>query len=42
MCDYDPKTAKFSPDRMDALVWAATELLIDTGGTATQTKIIGF
>lgn len=31
MCDYDPKTAKFSPDRMDALVWALTELF---GGAA--------
>lgn len=28
MCDYDPKTAKFSPDRMDALVWGLTELLV--------------
>jgi len=26
MCDYDPVTATFSPDRMDALVWAITEL----------------
>lgn len=26
MCDYDPLTAKVSPDRMDALVWAYTEL----------------
>ncbi len=26
MCDYDPVTATFSPDRMDALVWAMTEL----------------
>lgn len=28
MCEYDPKTSRFSPDRMDALVWAATELLV--------------
>lgn len=28
MCDYDPKTAKYSPDRMDALVWGATELML--------------
>ncbi len=27
MCDYDPKTAKFSPDRMDGLVWGLTELM---------------
>lgn len=26
MCDYDPATAEYSPDRMDALVWALTEL----------------
>jgi phage terminase large subunit-like protein len=26
MCDYDPNTAKVSPDRMDALVWILTEL----------------
>ncbi len=26
MCDYDPLTSDFSPDRMDALVWALTEL----------------
>jgi phage terminase large subunit-like protein len=28
-CEYDPKTAKFSPDHMDALVWAFTELMTD-------------
>jgi len=26
MCNYDPATADFSPDRMDAMVWALTEL----------------
>lgn len=26
MCSYNPATVKFSPDRMDALVWALTEL----------------
>ena len=26
MCSYNPATAKSSPDRMDALVWALTEL----------------
>lgn len=26
MCDYDPLTSTKSPDRMDALVWAFTEL----------------
>lgn len=28
MTDYDMKTTKYSPDRMDALVWALTELMI--------------
>jgi phage terminase large subunit-like protein len=28
-CDYDPKTSKYSPDRMDALVWAFTELMTE-------------
>jgi phage terminase large subunit-like protein len=27
--DFDRKTAGFSPDRVDALVWAFTELLVD-------------
>jgi phage terminase large subunit-like protein len=29
MCDWDPATAKKSPDRMDALVWALTELMTE-------------
>lgn len=38
MCDYDPKTAKYSPDRMDALVWALTELMaeVSVGDTAIE------
>lgn len=34
MCEYNPTTDKKSPDRMDALVWAITELMLgenDTG-----------
>jgi phage terminase large subunit-like protein len=27
--DFDRKTAGYSPDRMDALVWALTELMVD-------------
>lgn len=27
MCNYDPATASFSPDRMDAAVWGVTELM---------------
>lgn len=29
MCDYDPKTSKYSPDRMDSLVWGFTELMTE-------------
>lgn len=29
MCDYDPVSSKKSPDRMDALVWALTQLADD-------------
>jgi len=29
MCEYDPRTAKFSPDRMDASVWGFTELMTE-------------
>lgn len=28
-CEYDQKTSKYSPDRMDALVWALTELMVE-------------
>lgn len=31
MCDYNPQVATRSPDRMDALVWALTALMIDSG-----------
>jgi phage terminase large subunit-like protein len=31
MCDFDPLTSPFSPDRMDALVWALTALSDSTG-----------
>ncbi len=32
MCDWDPLTSTKSPDRMDALVWALTELSAEGGG----------
>ena len=32
MCDWDPLTSTKSPDRMDALVWAMTELSSESGG----------
>ncbi|QSH42568.1 phage terminase large subunit [Lentisphaerota bacterium] len=35
MCSYSPATALQSPDRMDALVWAITELSSGTGAPRT-------
>lgn len=32
LCDWDPSTSTDSPDRLDALVWALTELSGDTAG----------
>jgi hypothetical protein len=29
VCDDDPKLSKYSPDRMDGLVWAFTELMTE-------------
>lgn len=31
LCDWDPTTGSRSPDRLDALVWALTELMIEGG-----------
>lgn len=31
LCDWDPTTAARSPDRLDALVWALTELMLGGG-----------
>lgn len=36
MCDFDPSDSKKSPDRMDALVWAVTQLLILDGDFAEE------
>ena len=33
MTDYDPQVASRSPDRMDALVWALTALMLEQGTT---------
>jgi Terminase RNaseH-like domain len=41
MVTWVPLTSTDSPNRVDALVWAATELLVDAGGIAGQTKIVG-
>jgi phage terminase large subunit-like protein len=32
MCDWDPLAGMASPDRMDALVWALTELSDESAG----------
>jgi phage terminase large subunit-like protein len=29
MCGWSPQAGEKSPDRMDALVWAVTDLLVD-------------
>lgn len=31
LCDWDPTTGSRSPDRLDALVWALTELMLEGG-----------
>ncbi len=37
MCGYVPDGASYSPDRMDALVWALTELAVkDEPGLLTM------
>lgn len=30
MCEYTPHTTRYSPDRLDALVWGLTELLLES------------
>ena len=42
MVTWVPLESTDSPNSVDALVWAATELLVDAGGMAIQTKVIGF
>lgn len=39
MCDYDPKTSKTSPDRMDSLVWGFTELMTETKATPSIRRL---
>lgn len=38
LCDWDPSTSTNSPDRLDALVWALTELAGDPAGPITINK----
>lgn len=40
MCSWEPGLE--SPDRMDALVWAITELMLDAGGLRIKRKPAGF
>lgn len=36
MCEWAPDESKYSPDRMDALVWALTELMLDDHGVQSE------
>lgn len=39
MCSWSPQSGGKSPDRMDALVWAVTDLIVDPEQTRTLTPI---
>jgi len=39
MCDHAPGSGAKSPDRLDALVWALTDLMLD--GEAGKPKVRG-
>ena len=39
-CEWDPTTAKRSPDRLDAMVWALTDLMLEGGDD--DVELIGF
>ncbi len=41
MVTWVPLTSTDSPNRVDALVWAATELLVEAAGSVTQVRITG-
>ena len=41
MCSFEPGTTSWSPDRMDALVYALSDLMIDLPRTVTVKKVIG-
>ena len=41
MCGWTPQSGEKSPDRMDALVWAITELLIDIDDTPVELRATG-
>ena len=41
MCSFEPGTTSWSPDRMDALVYALSDLMIDLPRTVTIKKVIG-
>jgi phage terminase large subunit-like protein len=38
MCQWEPGVSKWSPNRIDALVWALTELMIDSSGPLEMPK----
>jgi phage terminase large subunit-like protein len=39
MCGYDP-TSVVSPDRLDALVWAFTELMLEPSYSGDQFSMV--
>ena len=39
LCDWDPTTGAPSPDRLDALVWALTELMLEGGDDDNETFV---
>jgi phage terminase large subunit-like protein len=41
MCSFEPGTTSWSPDRMDALVYALTDLMIDIPQTIEIKKVLG-
>ena len=41
MCSFEPGTTSWSPDRMDALVYALSDLMIDLPRTVTIKKVLG-
>ena len=38
-CTWSPQVDTWSPDRLDALVWAITELLIDNSPATIQSTL---
>jgi len=41
LCSYDPDTYEDSPDRLDAMVWAVTELMLQPAGVKPRVRSVG-